>query len=208
MRKKYELTDKTKTLADGTVLRRIRAVRDFTLAGGMEVREGDLGGWIEKEDNLSHCCEAWIFGNANVFGDAWVSGSAKVSGDANVYGNAWITCSAEVFGDAVVCGAAIIGGEAKIFGSAKVSGKADICGSAQVKNVNDYATYKNTWSSGRWFTYTRSNKMWRVGCFYGTGKELIAKAYRDSELSGQCYKAVVRVQETIDKAIEKAQRTK
>lgn len=23
--------------------------------------------------------------------------------------------------------------------------------------------------------------MWKVGCFYGTGEELIAKAYKDSE---------------------------
>lgn len=33
--------------------------------------------------------------------------------------------------------------------------------------------------------------MWKVGCFYGTGKELIEKAYKDSELSGREYKRVV-----------------
>ena len=33
--------------------------------------------------------------------------------------------------------------------------------------------------------------MWKVGCFYGTGEELIAKAYKDSELSGREYKRVV-----------------
>ena len=42
-----------------------------------------------------------------------------------------------------------------------------------------------------WFTYTRSNKMWKVGCFYGSGDELIKKAYADSELSGKCYEAIV-----------------
>lgn len=47
----------------------------------------------------------------------------------------------------------------------------------------------------------RSNKMWKVGCFFGTGDELIAKAYKDSELSGRCYEAVVRVQEAIDNAV-------
>ena len=61
-------------------------------------------------------------------------------------------------------------------------------------------TFKNTWSSGRWFTYTRSNKKWVVGCFYGTGEELIAKAYKDSELSGRCYEAIVRAVETIESA--------
>ena len=33
--------------------------------------------------------------------------------------------------------------------------------------------------------------MWRVGCFYGTGEELIKKAYRDSEESGREYERVV-----------------
>ena len=33
--------------------------------------------------------------------------------------------------------------------------------------------------------------MWKVGCFYGTGKELIEKAYKDSEISGREYKKVV-----------------
>ena len=33
--------------------------------------------------------------------------------------------------------------------------------------------------------------MWKVGCFYGTGEELIAKAYKDSELSGREYERVV-----------------
>ena len=44
--------------------------------------------------------------------------------------------------------------------------------------------------------------MWTAGCFRGTGDELIAKAYKDSELSGQCYEAIVRAQEAIDKAME------
>ena len=45
--------------------------------------------------------------------------------------------------------------------------------------------------NGGYFTWTRSNNMWSVGCFYGTGEELIEKAYKDSELSGKEYKRVV-----------------
>ena len=37
------------------------------------------------------------------------------------------------------------------------------------------------------------NDKWRVGCFFGTGEELIEKAYKDSKLSGDCYKAVVEL---------------
>ena len=39
--------------------------------------------------------------------------------------------------------------------------------------------------------------MWRVGCFYGTGKELIAKAYKDSKVSGREYERVVKYVEQI-----------
>jgi hypothetical protein len=44
--------------------------------------------------------------------------------------------------------------------------------------------------------------MWAVGCFYGTGEELLKKAYADSEVSGKCYEAIVRAVEAIEAAKE------
>lgn len=89
--KKYELTSEAVTLF-GKKLFRIRAIIDFG-----DVKAGDLGGCIEKEDNLSHEGNAWIYGNARVYDNAWVSGNARVCGDASVYGNA------RVYGKAEVC---------------------------------------------------------------------------------------------------------
>ena len=89
-------------------------------------------------------------------------------------------------------------------GDAQVCGNAQVCGDAQVCGNADYMVIKNTWSSGRWFTYTRSNQKWAVGCFYGTGEELIKKAYADSVVSGKCYEAIVRAVETIEAAKAKA----
>lgn len=80
--KKYELTDKTKILADGTVLRRIRAVRKFTIHDEIMVRNGDLGGWIERENNLSHDGSAWVYGEAYVYGKARVFIKAEIYGKA------------------------------------------------------------------------------------------------------------------------------
>ena len=70
-------------------------------------------------------------------------------------------------------------------------GSAWVCGNA------DYIVFKNWWSSGRYFTWTRSNNMWKVGCFYGTVEELIKKAYADSEKSGREYERVVKYVESI-----------
>ena len=213
--KKYELTNETKTLADGTVLHRIRALRDIPRFG---VKAGELGGFVEGENNLSQDGDAWVSGNAKVYGEAkvldnakvfgkaWVSdnaggsGSVGVSGKAKVSGNACVYGNARVYGNAWVSGDVCVYGNAEVYGNAKVSGNAEVSGDAKVENGHDYFVAKNTWSSFRWFTYTRSNKRWAVGCFYGTGEELIKKAYADSELSGRCYEAIVRAVETIEAA--------
>lgn len=61
--KKYELTDDTITVG-GRILHRIKALKSFS-----DVEEGDLGGYVEKEDNLDHSGEAWVYGNAWVYGE-------------------------------------------------------------------------------------------------------------------------------------------
>jgi hypothetical protein len=67
------------------------------------VTPGDLGGYIESENNLDQFSgDAWVYGDAQVFGDAWVSGDARVSGNAQVYGNAKVSGNARVFGNARV----------------------------------------------------------------------------------------------------------
>ena len=74
--KKYELTSNTKTIY-GITLYQIKALTDIPSIG---VKAGDLGGYIEKEDNLSQLGTCWMSGDARVFGDAWVYDSAQVYG--------------------------------------------------------------------------------------------------------------------------------
>ena len=185
MSKKYEFTDET-TEVDGHTLHRIRAVRCFS-----DVKAGDIGGWVEKEDNLSKMGDAWVYENAEVYGNAKVHGDAEIYCNAKVFGTASVCGNAQVYGDAMVYD------NARVFGNAEVYGNAIVCGDAMVRCGADYIIFKNFWSSGRFFTWTRSNNMWEVGCFYGTGDELIKKAYKDSEKSGREYERVVRYVESI-----------
>lgn len=85
MERKYELTNETREF-HGRVLHRIRALKDFG-----SVRAGDLGGWVEKEGNLSQLEACWVYGNAKVYENALVCGNARVYGDTLVYGNVAIT---------------------------------------------------------------------------------------------------------------------
>lgn len=68
--KKFELTAESKINRFGRTLYRIKACIDFTTTSGDEVKAGDLGGYVEKEQNLSHNGKAWVWGNAEVCGDA------------------------------------------------------------------------------------------------------------------------------------------
>lgn len=88
--KKFELTAEFVTNVFGKKLFRIKALVAFG-----NVEKGELGGFIEKEDNLSHDGDAWVYGNARVSGNAWVSGNARVSGNAWVYGNAQVSDDAD-----------------------------------------------------------------------------------------------------------------
>jgi carbonic anhydrase/acetyltransferase-like protein (isoleucine patch superfamily) len=127
---KYKLTKNTKEVY-GITLYQIQALKDFE-----NVKEGDLGGWIEKKENLSQENNCWVYGdawvsdNARVYGDAWVSDNAwvyddaKVCGNARVYGNAWVSDNARVYDNARVSDDAWVSDNARVYGNAWVSDNA------------------------------------------------------------------------------------
>ena len=76
----FELTEETKKVY-GTTLYRIRLTEDHPRLGAA----GTVGGWVESKENLQG--DAWIGGNACVFGNGQASGNAWVFGDARIFGN-------------------------------------------------------------------------------------------------------------------------
>lgn len=198
----YELTNETIEF-DGHTLHRIICTKSFR-----SVLKGTLGGFIEGYENLEGT--AWVGDTAKVYDGAEVNCYASVVGHACVSRCAYISDRATIGDNASVSGnTLLIGGNVHIYGYATVRpssgcgltirGSACIGGYAVIESNFDYIVFKNWWSSGRYFTWTRSNDMWAVGCFYGTGKELIARAYIDSYISGQEYERVVRYVEEIKK---------
>ena len=124
MEKKFELTDNFIINAFGVKLFQIKCTKSFKYA-----KEGDLGGYVEKDENLDQ------------ESDAWVSGNAQVSGNARVYGNARVFGNAEVSGDAEVSGNARVSGDAEIDNNNKHCGF-DCFGSAN-RHTHAYLTKEN-----------------------------------------------------------------
>ena len=75
MEKKYELTKDT-IVHEGITLYRIKALRDFG-----NVKKGDLGGYLEKESNLSHKGDCWVFNNAKLYDPVSVANNTLVFTD-------------------------------------------------------------------------------------------------------------------------------
>lgn len=135
--KKYELVKEQKINSFGRTLFRIKACVDFVTISGEEVHTGDLGGFIETENNLSHDGKAWVGNDVRVWGDACVYDNAEVYGNARVFGDAWVFGNARIRDDVWVRGNAKVCENARILGHAKVSDYAEVYGNALISGVTE-----------------------------------------------------------------------
>lgn len=88
--KKYELIGDP-IIVGGKKVYRIRALKNFG-----DVKLGDVGGFVESEENLSQFGTCWIYNDGKVIDNA------KVIDDAKVYGTSLICDSATIKHDATV----------------------------------------------------------------------------------------------------------
>ena len=110
--KKYELLADDTIEFYGRTLHRIKACKDFG-----NVKSGELGRYIESENNLSQVGDCWVYDNA------CVCGSARVWDNARVYDNA------------CVCGSA------RVYGSAEIKRIQDVLVVGRIGSRNDFTTF-------------------------------------------------------------------
>lgn len=112
--KKYELTNEFIEI-EGRKLYRIRALKSFG-----NVSKGELGGYIESEENLSHSGNAWVYNNAKVYDDARIMDNAMIREYAKVFGEAIVMNNARVYGNSKIYGSASIFDDARVYGNAEI----------------------------------------------------------------------------------------
>lgn len=170
--KKFELTSES-IVKFGKTLYRIRALVAFG-----DVKEGELGGFLEKEENLSQDGDAWVRGSATVSENAIVSENATVRGHARVSGNAIVSGSATISENAIVSGSAIVSENATVSGSATVRGNATVRGYARVFKTSHYLVIGPMGSRNGFTTFFRTNNLFigvACGCFRGNVDEFVKK---------------------------------
>lgn len=107
-------------IEDNTTLYPIEALRDFG-----HVRKGDVGGYIQSEENLSHEGNCWVHSNCYIINSKIMDNAQihHVSGERNLINpqftpmhditttieNSTISGNAMIFGHAYICGSTISG---------------------------------------------------------------------------------------------------
>lgn len=251
--KNYELTNIVKHV-NGHVVYRIKCVNEFKCQDKV-IKVGQLGGFIESEDNLSD--NAWVDDDSVIYGDSEVSDNAYICDNSRVYDSAlvfddaYICDNSEVCGNAWVFGKAYVSHKSVIFGSARVTGNVKIkrhvkigglCkiqddvkflndeknividmggdnedvykqkvgitsnvtikGNAIIKTSDDFIIFHHFLYNDFDFIYTKSDKKWSVGDFYGNNAELLEKMYQDSDLNGKFFSLCVDAVKNNEKIID------
>ncbi len=137
--KKYKLLADDTKLVFGRTLYRIQALQNVS----NDVAKGDLGGYIEKEANLSQEGKCWVYDEAVVYGDAVVTGDACVCDRAKVCEHAVIAGTANVFGSCRVCSNAVVDGKAFLDGEVIVGGNTKITDNATVEGRIEFEGLDN-----------------------------------------------------------------
>jgi carbonic anhydrase/acetyltransferase-like protein (isoleucine patch superfamily) len=167
MSKKYELVDPIDFnigRREPIKLYRVRALRELllphSLFDGVRCRErqvvkvGELGGYIQSEDNLSHDDNCWVdeeahvIGNARIYDDVYVHGNSLVNHHADIRdkcriaGYSQVSVEAKLRGNVVTYGHSCIGDHALVEGNVSVGDGASIIGYATVRGdvrISDYS---------------------------------------------------------------------
>lgn len=141
MDRKYDIDyDIPKFIGEKT-LYRIKASRDFS-----DVKNGDWGGFVESEENLSHDGNCWIYNESMVYGSAKIERDAKVKEKAAVYDFAVVSDKAVVAGESKVFQQAMIYDSAKVLGMSSVYGNAQLFD--KVKLLGNARAHDDAWLYG------------------------------------------------------------
>ena len=155
---KYEFTEQTLNY-DGHILHQIRRLSD-----------GELGGWIESENNLNQDDDCWVADNGKVFENAELSGDSIVCGNAQVFGNAVII-------DSKICDNAKVYDNASIYTS-QVCDNAEVCGNVSLHNYSK--VYENAIVFDN--VYTEHSEIYGNARVYGHAKLYESEVYNTAQV--------------------------
>lgn len=196
--RKYRLIEGSRSWQYCRPIYRIQALRDFS-----DVKKGDLGGFVESEENLSQMGDCWIYDMAQAVDKSRVEGDACLRDCSKMYDSSLIKDKAQLQGCARMIQYACLADNAVAIDT-EISGFADITGDVVIRRKQDYMVFSDIPEADFYATYTFPNKRWRFVLFKGTSKEFIKAApFNDRKRR----ELIVQIVEEIEKQNKKQTNT-
>lgn len=135
MNNKYEILENESITFEDRTLYRIRSLKDF-----LDVKKGDIGGFVEGCNNLSQLGNCWIYNDAKVYGYSRVIDNGRVMNNAIVYGNSTVSNNAIVKDNVelrdmiTVSDNAMVSGHVRVLNVSSVRGEAVVTDNAIIRN--------------------------------------------------------------------------
>ena len=176
--KKYEiLMDKKNTIEwKGHTLHRIKALRDFG-----DIRKGDIGGYVENENNLSHKGNCWIYDDAKVMDDSImydysrICDKSELHDDSRMYNYSKMYDYSELHNNSIMNDDSEMHDNSKMYGNSIMYDYSEMHGDSELNNqvklygklfskVDEFIEIQNP--NGRLVTCIRKGDkvLYNVGC--------------------------------------------
>ena len=150
--RKYELTNISMEFGIKT-LYRIRALKDFS-----DVKVGDLGGWVQSEDNLSQKGECWIYDeakcmdNARMYDDSCMYGYSEMYDSSRMHGDSKMHNYSEMHDYSIMYSYSKMYDNAEMHDNSKMYGNSIMYGNSMMfdysEMFDDSAMYGNSTMNG------------------------------------------------------------
>ena len=168
--KKYEiLMDEENTIEwNGHILHRIKALKDFR-----NVRKGDIGGYVQKEKNLSQEGNCWIYDNAKAMDSSRIYDNSEMHDNSVMHENSIMFDNSEIHDSSIMHDNCRMYNDSRMYGDSKLNNKAKLYGKLFSK-VDDFIEIQNP--QGRLVTciIKGDNVLYNVGC----QREINEKTFR------------------------------
>ena len=128
--KKYEiLMDKENTIEfNGRTLHRIKALKDFG-----NVKKGEVGGYVQNENNLSHKGNCWIYNNAKAMDNSRVYDNSVMCDNSEMYDDSRMYDDSVIYSNSKMYGNSIMYGNSKMYDYSKMYGNSEMHNASELK---------------------------------------------------------------------------
>ena len=142
MNKKFELSNITMEYK-GRTLYRIKATKDFS-----DVNKGDLGGWVQYEENLSQQGNCWLYDDSKCMDESRVTDNSIMRDFTEMYNCSKMHDYSKMYDYSKMCGCS------EMYNFTEIHGYSKMCDSSKIHDYSKMYAYTEMHDSSEMYDYS------------------------------------------------------